>query len=212
MGSGCRRILTAVGVSVAERQEQMDISDAIEMIRDAVGVGAGVWADLGAGTGTFTRALMEVLGAGSTVYAVDADARAERALRELASSSSGSVRVIAVHADFTRPLELPGLGRADAQLDGILLANALHFVRDAENVLARLVKRLRPGGRMILVEYDRRGASRWVPHPIPASRWGQLAESAGLTAPTITATRPSSYAGILYTGAATRPGVSERSQ
>src|SRR5689334_23739214 len=99
----------------------MDTSDAIEMIRDAVGVSAGVWADLGAGTGTFTRALTEVLGAGSTVYAVDDDARAVRALRGLASSTSGDVTVTAVNADFTRPLELPGLWRADGQLDGILL-------------------------------------------------------------------------------------------
>ena len=69
---------------------EMNVSDAIEMIRDAVGVSAGVWADLGAGTGTFTRALTEVLGAGSTVYAVDGDARAVRALRELSSSSSST--------------------------------------------------------------------------------------------------------------------------
>ena len=186
----------------------MNLSDAIEMIRDAVGDSAGVWADLGAGTGTFTQALTEVLGAGRTVYAVDGNARAVRALRELSSSSSGNVRVIAVNADFTRPLELPGLVRARAQLDGILLANALHFVRDAERVLSDLVKQLRPGGRAIVVEYDRREASQWVPYPIPASRWRQLAETAGLTEPTITATRPSSYAGILYTGAATRPVAS----
>jgi len=187
----------------------MNIADAVEMIRDAVGVSGGVWADLGAGTGTFTRALTEVLGAGSTVYAVDGDARAVRALRELSSSSSGDVLVTAVHADFTRPLELPGLERGRAQLDGILLANALHFVRDAERVLSGLVTQLRPEGRVVVVEYDRRAASQWVPYPISASRWPRLAESAGLTEPTITATRPSSYAGILYTGVATRPIVSE---
>jgi SAM-dependent methyltransferase len=182
----------------------MKISDAVEMIRDSVGVSAGVWADLGAGTGTFTRALTEVLRPGSTVYAVDDDARAVRALRELSSSRSGSVLVTAVKADFTRPLELPGLVRAGAELDGILLANALHFVRDAERVLSNLVKQLRPGGRVIVIEYDRRAASQWVPYPIAASRWPQLAESAGLTDAAITATRPSSYAGILYTGVATR--------
>ena len=182
----------------------MNIPDAIELIRDAVGGSAGVWADLGAGTGTFTRALTEVLGAGSTVYAVDDDARAVRALRKLSSSRSDNALVVAVHADFTRPLELPGLVSARAQVDGILLANALHFVRDAERVLSGLVKQLRPAGRVIVVEYDRREASEWVPYPIPASRWLQLAESAGLTDATITATRPSSYSGILYTGVAWR--------
>jgi SAM-dependent methyltransferase len=90
-------------------------------------------------------------------------------------------------------------------LDGILLANALHFVRDGQAVLERLVERLRPGGRVVLVEYDRRAASRWVPFPIPASGWPALAVAAGLAGARITATRPSEYQGILYVGAATKP-------
>ena len=183
----------------------MKHADAIELIREAVGGRGGAWADFGAGTGTFTKALSAVLGAGSTVFAVDDDARAVRVLRELSTSMSGGARVIAVNADFAQPLVLPGLVPGQAQLDGILLANALHFVRDAERVLCELVQQLRPGGRVVVVEYDRRAASRWVPYPIPASLWPRLAESAGLTEPAITATRPSSYAGILYTGVATRP-------
>lgn len=182
----------------------MDIHDAIELIRDAVGGRTGVWADLGAGTGTFTQALTEVLDTGSTVYAVDDKASAVSALRELAASRSGNARVIAVKADFTRPLELVGSANGRVQLDGILLANALHFVRDAERVLSTLVEDVRPGGRVIIVEYDRREGGRWVPYPIPASRWPQLAESAGLVHPTITATRPSLYSGTLYAGVATR--------
>jgi SAM-dependent methyltransferase len=184
----------------------MKHADAIELIRDAVGGRGGVWADFGAGTGTFTRALSAVLGAGSTVFAVDADARAVRALRELSTSTSGSARVIAVNADFAQPLVLPGLVRGQAQLDGILLANALHFARDPERVLSRLVEQLRLGGRAIVVEYDRREASQWVPFPIPASRWPRLAESAGLAEPAITATRPSSYSGVLYAGVASKSG------
>ena len=184
----------------------MKHADAIELIREAVGGRGGVWADFGAGTGTFTRALSALLGAGSTVFAVDDDARAVRALRELSTSTSRGARVIAVKADFAQPLVLPGLVRGQAQLDGILLANALHFVRDPERVLSRLVEHLRPGGRAIVVEYDRRKASQWVPFPLPASRWPRLAESAGLAGPTITATRPSSYSGILYTGVATLSG------
>jgi SAM-dependent methyltransferase len=182
----------------------MNIHDAIEFIHDAVGGRSGVWADFGAGTGTFTRALTQVLGAGSTVYAVDDNESAVRVLRELSASHSGNARVIAVKADFTRPLEFSGSVNGRAQFDGILLANALHFVRDAERVLSRLVEDVRPGGRVIVVEYDRRAPSRWVPYPIPASRWPRLAESAGLVEPTITATRPSMYSGILYAGVATR--------
>jgi ubiquinone/menaquinone biosynthesis C-methylase UbiE len=178
----------------------MELQEAVDLIRDAVGESKGVWADLGAGTGTFTLALAELLGGGSTIYAVDDDADAVRALGEL--TPAGDTRVVPVKADFQRPLELPGLDRTP--LDGILLANSLHFVRDATRVLTQLVRKVRPGGRVVVVEYDRRLPSPWVPHPIRAARWPTLAEACGLIDATITATRPSMYSGILYVGAATR--------
>lgn len=180
----------------------MDNDDAIELLRDAVGHRSGIWADLGAGTGTFTLALARTLAAGSTVYAVDTDPTAVRALGNL-TTASDHARIVPVKADFTDPLELPGLSGA-APLDGILLANSLHFVRDAAAVLTRLVHNVRSGSRVIVVEYDRRESSRWVPYPIPASRWPALATEAGLDEATITATRPSEYSGYLYVGAAAK--------
>jgi len=180
----------------------VETHDAIDLIRDAVGDGGGTWADLGAGTGIFTRALASLLGAENTVYAVDNDAGAVDALRKLSTRTSGA-RVVPLIADFTRPIDLPGLG--DAPLDGILIANALHFVRDASGALTRLVSRLRSGGRAIVVEYDRRETGRWVPYPIPAARWAALATSSGLVGAHITARRPSMYAGDLYVGVATKP-------
>ncbi|MGH9259676.1 MAG: hypothetical protein ACRD08_07240, partial [Acidimicrobiales bacterium] len=95
----------------------------------------------------------------------------------------------------------PGL---DQGLDGILLANALHFVRNPDVVLARLAARVRPDGRVVVVEYDGRPANRWVPHPIPMAGLPALAGAAGLANPTITATRPSAFGGILYVAAAQR--------
>ncbi|HSQ31348.1 MAG TPA: class I SAM-dependent methyltransferase [Gemmatimonadaceae bacterium] len=178
----------------------MDVNDAVALIRDAVGDGAGVWADLGAGTGTFTRALARILGTAGTIYAVDADARAVADLRQWAVRSQ--TRIVPVRADFTGALELPGLG--DALLDGILLANSLHYVRNAADVLTRLVQRVHVGGRIVVVEYDRRAPSRWVPYPIHASRWPELAGSVGLSSAAVTATLPSVYAGELYAGVAVR--------
>ncbi len=178
----------------------METQEAVDLLRDAVGESTGIWADLGAGAGTFTLALAELLGPGSTIYAVDADANAVRALGDL--TTVGETRIVPVKGDFTRPLALPGPG--PAPLDGLLMANALHFVRDATAVLSQLVQRVRVGGRIIVVEYDQRRASRWVPHPIPSANWPMLAAAAGLTGATVTATRPSMYSGILYVGAATR--------
>jgi ubiquinone/menaquinone biosynthesis C-methylase UbiE len=168
--------------------------DAVDLLRGAIHTRGGTWADLGAGSGVFTRALVELLGAESRVYAVDREARV-----------ATTRNVIAVNGDFTRPFELPGLGAA--KLDGILLANSLHFVRDAQTVLTALVARVKVHGSVVLVEYDRRAASRWVPFPIACAELPKLAEAAGLSPFEVTATRPSDFGGELYVASAQRNDV-----
>jgi precorrin-6B methylase 2 len=106
----------------------------------------GTWADLGAGDGTFTRALAGLLGPDSRIYAVDRDAKAVESLRQW--SAQGMYSIIPVLADVRRPFELPGLDKT--LLDGMLIANTLHFIPDADVVLARLVTWVRPGGGIVL--------------------------------------------------------------
>ncbi len=172
----------------------MNARDAVALLTNAVPRRAGVWADFGSGDGTFTEALAQLLGAGSMVYAVDRDPHALRSLTRLVRVDG--VQVIPVVADFTRPQELPGT--ALQALDGMLFANALHFVADPVVVLGRLVAWLRPGGKVVIVEYDRRAANRWVPYPIAPGRLAEIATAVGLSEPAITATRPSSFGGNLY--------------
>jgi SAM-dependent methyltransferase len=175
--------------------------DAVALIRSAVPDGGhAAWADIGAGSGTFTSALARLLGPGSRIYAVERDARSLAALGR--RREWNGARVIPVAADFTRPFDLPGLDPAG--LDGMLLANALHFASDAEAVLACLATRVRPGGRVVVVEYDGRRAGPWVPYPVPAARLPALADAAGLSEFTVVATRPSEYSGVLYAAAADR--------
>jgi ubiquinone/menaquinone biosynthesis C-methylase UbiE len=176
----------------------VDTNDAVALIESAVPKGPGTWADIGAGDGTFTRALARLLGPEARIYAIDRDARAIAALERWAKKDAANV--IPVRADFDRPFELPGV--RDPKLDGILLANSLHFVPDADAVLGRLARWLRSGARVVIVEYDRRAASRWVPYPIPRARFEALARSAGLPPPTITATRSSAFGGVLYAAVA----------
>jgi SAM-dependent methyltransferase len=178
----------------------MDTGDAVRLLAGAVPRAVGTWADLGAGTGTFTRALVELLGSQARIYAVDRDARAVATLDRWARKAAPNV--IPVLADFTGAFDLPGLPAP--QLDGVLLANALHFLRDGDGVLRRLADWVRPGGRVVVVEYDRRAASRWVPYPIPPARLAELAACAGLSAPVVTATRPSAFGGALYVAVAER--------
>lgn len=176
--------------------------DAEALLAGAVPAAAAAWADLGCGDGTFTLALARRLGAGSVIYAVDRDAAALETLVRRAAKEAA--RVIPVTADFTHGLELPGL--AERPLDGMMLANALHFVDDAERVLGGLALRLRPGGRVVLIEYDGRRPGPWVPHPIDAKVWPALAAAAGLVDPAVTARRRSAFGGDLYVGIATMPG------
>jgi SAM-dependent methyltransferase len=178
----------------------MKVADATALLARSVAPGAAVWADLGAGGGTFTRALAARLGPAGRIYAVDRDARAIVALQRWADRAESVV--IPVEADFTRPFDLPGAGGAG--LDGMLLANALHYVREPGPVLARLAALVRPGGRIVIAEYDGRRANPWVPYPIPSTRLPQLAAAAGLAPPVVTATRPSSFGGTLYVAGAER--------
>ena len=78
-------------------------------------------------------------------------------------------------ADFREPLAL-------TDLDGVLMANSLHFIARGEQagVLARAASYVRPGGAVVLVEYDQARGSRWVPYPVPFERFGSLARDVGL--------------------------------
>lgn len=174
----------------------MNTSDAVALIAAAVPRTATTWADIGAGEGTFSRALIQLLGRDARIFAVDRDQRALASLHRWAQRERANV--IPVEADFTHPLQLP------EPLDGMLLANALHFVRNPDDVLGGLVQLVRPGGRVIVVEYDRRAANRWVPYPIPSDKLRDIADAAGLADPTIIATKPSAYGGALYVAVADR--------
>lgn len=171
----------------------MDWRDAARLIAPAVSAGEQ-WADLGAGTGTFTVALARLLGSTGTVFAVERETSAVAALRAIAHSTDAERAAIVVsHADFTEALELP-------PLDGALLANALHFVSDDEQstVLRRIADRIKPTGALVVVEYDNRSPSRWVPFPVSLARLGDLARLAQLGTPAEIGRRRSLFGGSMY--------------
>ena len=176
----------------------MTPADAVALLAPAIDSTGGVWADLGAGEGTFTRALAQLLGPTSRIYAVDSDPDAIAALEQVAATAAS--KIIPVTGDFALAFDPPG----SAPLDGMLFANSLHYIRDSKTVLARLVAWIKPGGRVVLVEYDRRTPNPWVPYPIPVSRVSGLTEGAGLTSAKVVATRPSMYQGTLYVAVAER--------
>ena len=157
--------------------------------------GPGVWADLGSGGGAFTLALAELLGAGGFIYSVDRAPAVLRRQRAAVSARFPHVRVDYVGGDFTRRLDLP-------PLDGVVMANALHFVRHKPPVLELVRSYLAPAGRLILVEYDTDRGNPWVPYPLSYRRWEALARAAGFADVRLLATAPSSFLGRFYSSLA----------
>jgi SAM-dependent methyltransferase len=142
--------------------------------------------------GAFTLALADLLGPGAHITAVDRDAGAMRSLAAEMGKRFPGTGLEVVVADFTRPLSLP------SGLDGIVMANSLHFVRDKSPVLARVREMLRPGGSLIVVEYGSDRGNPWVPHPFSYQHWEEMAVGAGFERTRLLATVPSRYLGSMY--------------
>jgi len=155
------------------------------------------WADLGSGEGAFTLALADLLGPTGSIYTVDRDSRALRIQLRALRDAFPNVTVTPLVADFTQPLELP-------PLDGIVMANSLHFRRDRLAVLRLVRDYLRPAGRLILVEYDTDHGNPWVPFPLSCRSWATLAAEAGFHDTQRLASVPSHFLGSIYSALSLR--------
>lgn len=181
----------------------MNHADHIRLIQNGVitGTRGAAWADLGSGHGAFTLALADCLqGAEAIIYSVDLN---QRALDAQQQTMQGRFPQQTVHyrvADFTKALDLP-------PLDGIVMANALHFVRDKVPVVRRLYDLLKPDGRLVIVEYDTARGNRWVPHPVTFAQWQQLASQADFVQTTQLASQPSRFLGAFFSSVSLKSSV-----
>lgn len=110
--------------------------------------GADTLVDFGAGTGMYTLPLAEAF-SGGTVIAVDEQQVLLDRLQERldAHPPAGQVRLV-LSVDGRVPL-------ADGAADRVLMLNVLHHVHDEPDVLAEVVRLLRPGGLLVSVEFAR---------------------------------------------------------
>jgi hypothetical protein len=127
----------------------------------------------------------------------------KQALDRLLSNFNEAFPAVPLHtvrADFTSGLALP-------PLDGVLIANALHFVEGAHKkaVLERLRGSLKPGGQLILVEYNARRGNYAVPYPLDEGAFLSLAAESGYREVQIRAKAPSRFLGEMYAGVGCAP-------
>lgn len=176
----------------------MNHDDHVALIRDGVQGLGGTWADFGSGTGAFSLALAELTGAEGILYAIDQDKGALRRHEEAMRLRFPSLQVHYLASDYTRPLPLP-------PLDGVIMANALHFQRHKDGVVQSIYHYLRPGGRLILVEYNVDHGNPWVPHPLSYQSWEPLARRHGFVDTRLLATRPSRFLHEIYAAVSRKP-------
>jgi ubiquinone/menaquinone biosynthesis C-methylase UbiE len=149
----------------------MELQNAIQLIVKGVesSAHAQTWADLGAGSGLFSQALSSLLPGKSIIYAVDKNYKVGQKIK----STKDPVTIITEKNDFTSSsLHLPAC-------DGLLMANSLHFVKDKLNFLRQVKSLLKPGGRLLIVEYDTDEPNHWVPWPVSCKNLQILFEKNG---------------------------------
>jgi ubiquinone/menaquinone biosynthesis C-methylase UbiE len=176
----------------------MNHSDHVNLLRPANLSHGGIWADFGAGSGAFTLALRELVGPHAEIYAVDKDRRGFNELEKAHREEFGtSQNVHPVHADFTGPLSLP-------PLDGIVMANSLHYFKDKEKVLRHVRSFLKMNGILLLIEYNVDSGNYWVPYPLSFEIYRDLAQRAGFSEPLLLGTAPSRFLKEFYSAVAYR--------
>jgi ubiquinone/menaquinone biosynthesis C-methylase UbiE len=150
----------------------MEISAAIHLIKKGIlqSDTPQCWADLGAGNGLFTQALASILPERSSILAIDKNEKAIESIEWNYKSVSLETYV----GDF---ISL-NLNKA---FDGILMANALHYLGNQVEFLSRIKAMLSPAGRLIIVEYERIQPNAWVPYPINMMKLIEAGKKAGFS-------------------------------
>ncbi len=169
----------------------MNVAKEQGLISPGIPKRGGCWADLGSGTGIFTLALSNLIGPEGRIYSVDKDRAALSAQEEMFRRIAQHATLEFLGADFTEPLPLP-------PLDGVLMANSLHFIETKDLVLELVMSYLRRGGRLIIVEYNTNSGNPWVPYPMDLPSCKRLAERLGFADCRTLATIPSSFLGEMY--------------
>jgi len=170
----------------------MEHNDHVNLLRPSDIIPGGTWADLGSGSGAFTLALRELSGPTTSIYAVDKDRASLNRLEQAYLARFGDSKDLhLMSGDFAHALKLPAL-------DGVVMANSLHFFKDREKILRHACSYLKPNGILLIVEYNVDSGNYWVPYPFSFETYGKLIPRACFSQPRLLAKTASSFLHEFY--------------
>ena len=146
MGREIAGVMGAEGAGWLEREEREREERSDLLLRElALEPGMQV-ADVGAGTGYYARRIARLVAPGGTVHAVDVQQRMLRQLQELARREG---------LDNIQPVlgTTSDARLAASSIDLAVLVDVYHELEFPVEAMASVVRALRPGGRVVLVEY-----------------------------------------------------------
>jgi predicted methyltransferase len=119
-------------------------------------------ADIGAGTGLFTRLFAEQVGPSGRVYAVDISRSGLDKLMQLAEAAN--LHNIVPVLDSDTDVHLPA-----GSIDVAYLCDVYHHFDHPREMLRSIYRALKPGGRLVLVDFERiPGKSpQWILEHVP---------------------------------------------
>jgi ubiquinone/menaquinone biosynthesis C-methylase UbiE len=152
MGREIAQVMGAGGIEWLDRAERAE-QEQPEVVINAMGLHDGdVVADLGAGSGYFTFRLAAKVGSTGKALAVDIQDEMLETVRQRAAAS-GISNVEEVKASETDP-HLPAGG-----VDLVLMVDVYHELAYPYEVMTKVRDALKPGGRVVFVEYRKEDPS-----------------------------------------------------
>ena len=146
LGREIAQVMGPDGISWLDRPERQD-EERPAVVIDALGLREGdVAADLGAGSGYFTFRIAPKVGKTGRVLAIEIQDEMLEAIRQRASALHVT-NVEAVKGSETDP-RLPAGG-----VDLVLMVDVYHELAYPFEVMTEVRKALKPGGRVVFVEY-----------------------------------------------------------
>lgn len=122
-------------------------------------------ADVGAGGGKFAVAVAQRVGDSGLVYATELDAERLAEIRQAVSQAGlTNVKVI--------PGTVSGTNLPEACCDVLFSRHVYHHLSDAGAINADIRRALRPGGRLLIIDFEPLGLMSWFSRPDTAERHG----------------------------------------